>query len=192
MHIYIIRHGQTTGDIEDRFGGDYDDHLTPLGINQATQMSDSLMNANIEVIFASPLIRAQETAKLLQLSIGVEIITVKDLKERNQNGILTGMIRSEAREKYPELAEQVKDPKNTIEGAESFEDFRKRVIAAIHSIANSGYDTVAVITHGGPIRRILENILQMSSDAKIDDCAWILLDYKEGKFELTKKTGILF
>ena len=32
MKIYLIRHGETTSDIEDRFGGDYDDHLTSHGV----------------------------------------------------------------------------------------------------------------------------------------------------------------
>ena len=31
MLIYLARHGETTGDVEDRYGGDYDDHLTEKG-----------------------------------------------------------------------------------------------------------------------------------------------------------------
>ena len=34
MKIYLIRHGETTGDIEDRYGGDYDDHLSKNGKQQ--------------------------------------------------------------------------------------------------------------------------------------------------------------
>lgn len=190
MKIYVIRHGQTTGDVEDRYGGDYDDHLTPLGISQAKDLADSLMNENIEIMYVSPLIRAQETAKLLQNVLGVEIETVKDLKERNQNGVLTGMVRSEAQKKYPELVEKVKDPHNTIEGAEDFGAFSKRVVEAVNKIANSGFETVAVVTHGGPIRRMLENVLLGSPDAKIEDCGWLLMDYKDGIYTLEKKKGI--
>lgn len=28
MKIFLIRYGETTGDVEDRYGGWYDDHLT--------------------------------------------------------------------------------------------------------------------------------------------------------------------
>lgn len=192
MKIYIIRHGQTTGDIEDRYGGDYDDHLTPLGMEQATKMAEVMADKGIEIIYCSPLIRAQETAKVLQSATGVEVKTVKDLKERNQNGILTGMIRSEAKIKYPELTEQVNNPYNTIEGAENFDDFRKRVVKSVNEIAGSGFETVAVITHGGPIRRIMNNILSLTPDAKIADCGWLLVEYKDGKFELVKSEGITF
>ena len=190
MHLYVIRHGQTTGDVEDRYGGSYDDHLTPLGISQAKTMAESMLDKNIEIIFVSPLIRAQETAKILHDTLQVEVKTIEDIRERNQNGILSGMIRSEAKLKYPELAEKVNNPLNTIEGAESFDDFRKRILAAINSVVESGYETVAVVTHGGPMRRIMENLLNLTPDAKIEDCGWMLLDYKEGKYELVKKVGI--
>lgn len=49
MKIYLIRHGETTGDIEGRFGGDYDDHLTEQGKQQATTLGEQLKAAEIEV-----------------------------------------------------------------------------------------------------------------------------------------------
>ena len=39
MQIYLIRHGQTTGDVEDRYGGDYDDRLTDLGKQQSQNLA---------------------------------------------------------------------------------------------------------------------------------------------------------
>lgn len=69
MKIYIVRHGQTTGDLEDRYGGDYDDHLTEEGEKQAMVLTDKLKDEGIQITMCSPLIRAQETAKILQNSI---------------------------------------------------------------------------------------------------------------------------
>lgn len=43
MKIYLIRHGQTTGDVEDRYGGAYDDELTDKGKNEAPQISYKLL-----------------------------------------------------------------------------------------------------------------------------------------------------
>lgn len=59
MKIYLIRHGQTTGDIENRYGGSYDDELTDEGQIQAHNLADKLMNSAIQILFCSPLIRAQ-------------------------------------------------------------------------------------------------------------------------------------
>lgn len=51
MKIYLIRHGQTTGDIEDRYGGAYDDELSPEGIIQTNDLSDKLINSGIQILF---------------------------------------------------------------------------------------------------------------------------------------------
>lgn len=42
MKIYFCRHGQTTGDVEDRYGGNYDDRLTELGLNQSKELAKKL------------------------------------------------------------------------------------------------------------------------------------------------------
>lgn len=42
MNIYLIRHGQTTGDIENRYGGSYDDELSSEGEIQAHKLEQFL------------------------------------------------------------------------------------------------------------------------------------------------------
>lgn len=97
MKIYLMRHGQTTGDIEDKFGGDYDDRLTELGKSQAKELAKKLKNLNIEKIFYSPRIRAAETAEIVNKATNILIEQVDDLRERNAYGILTGKLKSEAK-----------------------------------------------------------------------------------------------
>lgn len=190
MKIYLIRHGQTTGDIENRYGGDYDDELTPEGETQANKLADKLANSGIQIIFCSPLIRAQQTAKIINTKLHCEIKTVENIRERNQNGILTGMVREEAKLKYPELAEQVKDYRNQIQGAESYEDFVARIKKTFMEILNStNHSTVGIVTHGGPIRVVFREILK---DREIDiaDCAYAIL-YSEGQaLTLEARDGI--
>lgn len=190
MKIYVFRHGQTTSDVEDRYGGDYDDHLTDLGVKQSQKLADVVKNFGIEIIFASPRIRAQETAKILQKKLGVEVKTIDDLRERNQYGILSGMKKSEAKGKYPEMVELLKDRFNTIEGAEGYEEFRKRIIEGFRKVAESDYKTVAIVTHGGPIRRIFGEILGMEKKWEIDDCGWFEVEYSDGKASLVKTEGV--
>jgi broad specificity phosphatase PhoE len=47
MQIYLIRHGQTNGDVENRYGGDYNDHLAGLGMDQAQKVAGQLVNKGI-------------------------------------------------------------------------------------------------------------------------------------------------
>jgi broad specificity phosphatase PhoE len=190
MKIYVIRHGQTTSDVEDRYGGDYDDHLTELGIKQASELAQKIKDFGIEAIFASPKIRAQETANILKEELRVEIKTISNLRERNQYGILSGMKKSEALKKYPEMVKSLKDRFNTIEGAEDYESFRKRVINVFDEVAKSDFKTVAVVTHGGPIRRIFGEILKMEKKWEIADCGWFVIEYQNNKASLIKTEGI--
>ena len=134
MRIIFIRHGQTTGDVEDRYGGDYDDHLTPEGFKQVEQLAEELKDKKIDTIITSPMMRACETAGVLMEKYSIGVGPEQRFKERNQYGILTGIIKSEAKQEYPELVEKLKDRLNTIEGAESYEDFRDRVTEAFDRI----------------------------------------------------------
>src|SRR6056297_1925659 len=61
MKILLIRHGETTGDLEDRYGGSYDDHLTDKGREQLAHTATQVADKGIEIIFHSPLIRARES-----------------------------------------------------------------------------------------------------------------------------------
>jgi broad specificity phosphatase PhoE len=189
MKIYLCRHGQTTGDIEDRYGGDYDDHLTKLGVTQAQLLADSLKSKGIEKIFVSPLIRAKETAGILGETLNLVPEVIPDLKERNQNGIVTGMIKSEAKIKYPELVEQLRDYKNTIEGAENFEDFSVRITRVIGEISKMNCETIAIVTHGGPIMTILRQT-ESAPNYKIEDCAFAELMVDSGKMQVLRLDGI--
>lgn len=192
MEIYLIRHGQTTGDIENRYGGSYNDHLTNEGEVQAHQLAEKLANSGIQIILCSPLIRAQETAKIVNTKLNCEIKTIEGLRERNQNAILSGMTRNEAREKYSELVEQVKDYKNTIPGAESYEDFVERIKKAFTEVISSaGFSTIGIVTHGGPIRVIFREILK-DREIDITDCAYAIFNKEGDILKLETLDGIKY
>lgn len=189
MKIFIIRHGQTTGDIEDRFGGNYDDNLTEEGKIQAVKLADKLVNLGIEKIFASPLKRAQQTAGIISNKIDAPIVTIENIRERNHYGVLTGMVKAEAKDKYPEIVELVKDKFQTVEGGEGYEDFGKRVKEAFAKITNSDHQALAIISHGGAIRYIFREILN-KGEIDVDDCGFAELKIVNGKPELITTDGI--
>lgn len=191
MKIYIIRHGQTTGDVENRYGGAYDDELTEKGYIQTQELSNKLVGSGIQILFCSPLKRAQQTAEILNSKLGCEVKTVNGLRERNKNGILTGMTKDEAKTKYPELVEKLKDYKNQIEGAESQEDFVdriKKVFAEVTSKEN--YSTIGIVTHGMPIWVVFGNILKNNNVSSVGDCAYLVLNKDNQQLTLITSEGI--
>jgi broad specificity phosphatase PhoE len=188
MEIFIIRHGQTTGDLEDRYGGDYDDHLSELGINQAKQLAKKLKNHEIQIIYSSPRIRAVETADILNKEIGVEVRIVEGIRERNNYGILTGMLKSEAKNKHPAETDKLKTHlHHDVTGSESYDSFKKRVIKTFNSIIeDSRYETIAIISHGGPIGCIMREIMRLGEFRRLGDCAVIELSRKDNTLSLVK------
>lgn len=191
MKIYLIRHGQTTGDVEDRYGGAYNDELSAKGKVQTHELANKLDNSGIQILFCSPMIRAQQTAKILKDKLGCEIKTINDLRERNKNGILTGMTRKEAKIKYPELVEKLKDYRSQIQGAESQDDFVERIKNAFAEITNDeNYSTVGIVTHGMPFWVVFRDILNDNGIVDIADCAYAVLDKEGQKITLERLDGI--
>ena len=189
MKIYLIRHGQTTGDLEDRYGGDYDDHLTEEGKAQARGLADKLKDSGIEIIFCSPKIRAQETAEIVSKKIKCKVEVVHGIRERNMYGFLTGMVKGEAREKYLEHVAALKDHHHAVPGSENYEHFSERVERTFKEISKQPYRTIAVISHGGVIGYVFREILKMG-DVKINDCGFAELEDTNGHLSVVRLEGI--
>ncbi|PIN74519.1 hypothetical protein COV18_06475 [Candidatus Woesearchaeota archaeon CG10_big_fil_rev_8_21_14_0_10_37_12] len=193
MKFFLIRHGETTGDVEDRYGGDYDDLLTLKGKRQSKELATKLRVKDIELIFHSPKSRAMQTAKILSGELHAQMKSVLDIRERNYYAQLSGMTKSEAQEKYPELVAELKREKirPNIPDAEDYDSFKKRVLHAIDHIAENTDSTVAIVCHGGPISCFLREVIGKESK-KIEDCAFLEVQYREGIYSLKTVDGVEF
>jgi broad specificity phosphatase PhoE len=194
MKIYLARHGQSTGDIEDRYGGDYDDHLTKLGMKQAGTLADELHNVGIEKIFSSPLFRAKETADILSMRTGSSVEITENLRERNRYAVLTGMTKDGGTKQFPTLAEEVQVFTATIKGAEQFGHFESRIIEAFTDLLLKPFNAIALITHGGPLRVLANEVLGRAKlKEKMEDCGWaFILKNRDGSLTIKKTKGFLF
>jgi broad specificity phosphatase PhoE len=195
MKIFLIRHGETTGDVENRYGGDYDDSLSNKGIMQVHELSEKLKKTDIKKLFVSPKARALETALILKKKFPFELISVSDLRERNQYGVMTGMIKSQAKEKFPDEVEdlQANNPYHHVTDSEDYFKFAERVTKAFTQIINdefsNGAKAIAFVTHGGPITVIFRELLGFEV-SEIQDCALVEFDYDGEGFELLSSEGI--
>lgn len=195
MKIFLIRHGETTGDVEGRYGGDYDDSLSTKGMMQVHELSEKLKGTLIKKFFVSPKTRAVETALILKKKMMFELVSVNDFRERNQYGVMTGMLKIEAKEKFPDMVEELEetDPYHHVEGSEDYFKFAERVTKSFNSIVEEEFKTntksIGFITHSGPIRVIFRELLGFEIN-KIDDCAIVELDYDGEGFELISLDGV--
>ncbi len=186
MKIYLIRHGETTGDIEGRFGGDYDDHLSDNGKVQSQRLAKKLRGKGIEVIFTSPRIRARETAETVQKELNVPLYIIDGLRERNNYGTLTGLTKAEAKEKHPLDFKKISKDKtyHHVTGSESYEKIKKRAINVFNEILSKDYKTIAIISHGGIISTYVREVLTRGKSVKLGDCAILEINKQHQKLTL--------
>ena len=99
MFIYLIRHGETPWNAEQRILGATDIGLTPTGLRQAEALSDALSDRPIRAVYSSDLSRALRTADALARPHALEIRARPDLREMNQ-GFLEGAACFEPRRNF--------------------------------------------------------------------------------------------
>ncbi len=92
MKLYVARHGETTWNVENKICGRTDAPLTEKGKQQAWELAQNAKNKGIEVILASPLQRAFDTAMAVSEVIGVPVVTDERLMEQHY-GIYEGLDR---------------------------------------------------------------------------------------------------
>ncbi|MBQ6892818.1 MAG: histidine phosphatase family protein, partial [Clostridia bacterium] len=83
MYIYIVRHGQSMGNLKGGFAGHTDYPLSDLGHKQARITADFLKDEHIETVISSTLTRAKQTAEPIAADRGLEVIGCKEFMEMN-------------------------------------------------------------------------------------------------------------
>lgn len=83
MKVYLARHGQTVWNHRDVVCGRTDIPLTEKGVEQARALAEQVARTEVDLILASPLLRAQQTAQAAAERIGASVLTEPLLLEQN-------------------------------------------------------------------------------------------------------------
>jgi broad specificity phosphatase PhoE len=151
--LYIIRHGETPYNAEQRLLGHLDIDLNENGIGHARHMGAYLKGRGIEKIYASPLKRAAHTAEIVAAEIGARVYFEPRLREV-RFGIYEGMKIEEAKQ-HGMYNERDRDRMNYCppEG-ESYAQLRVRVHRFIEDtyLFDPGHQPAVVVAHQGVLR----------------------------------------
>lgn len=150
--LLLTRHGQSTWNALGKWQGQADPPLSALGRLQARHAAQAL--GTVDVIVASDLERARDTALIISEALGVgPVIIEPDLRERDA-GEWSGKTRDEIEVEWPGYLERGDRPP----GWEPQELLIVRAMAAIDRI-HVTYEgaEVLVVTHGGVIYAIEEH-----------------------------------
>ena len=183
--VYLARHGEVLHAAEGRFFGHTDVALSPAGLEQAAALGGRLGTEPIEAVYASDLLRAQQSAAPLAAARGTGVIAVPPLREMAM-GRWEGLTFAEIRAREPELCDRwLADPfAMPFPEGEGLDDLRARVVPALRRVVerHSG-GRIAVIAHGGTNRVILGEVLGLPLVNVFrlaqDYAAWNLIEYRD-------------
>jgi probable phosphoglycerate mutase len=151
--LYLVRHGQSAGNAEGRFGGHGPTPLSQLGVEQAERTAKLLSKEGIDAIYSSDLPRAIQTAQPLASSLGLQIHATPAFRERHV-GVLEGLTFDESKERHPEdyYALVNRSVHHVISGGESYRQLLKRSTSVLANILRDHqHERIAIFSHTGVI-----------------------------------------
>lgn len=160
MRLYVVRHGQTSWNVEGRAQGHVDIPLNEEGHGQAAAVGVAFRDIRIDRILSSDLLRAVQTAERIHEATGIPIEFRRDLRERCF-GAWEGddFAAVGARSAAIALAEGVSFLKVRPPGGESLADVWRRMSTVSAEIDRSD-QALAVITHGGALSILLARLFR--------------------------------
>ncbi len=191
MNIYLIRHGRQCSKL-----CNVDVELAPEGREQADLLGQRLKTYGIEAVYSSDLIRARETADIINKHLNKPRVIDERWQEANFGG-MTGLTNDEMREKYGDFLEKRATMTEDIpypDGGENCRMVFERSFEALKDLTKENYENVCVVTHGGVIRALLTGIVGadyakwLTYGRQLENCSisHILYDEKMKTFHIER------
>lgn len=173
MKLFLIRHGETPWTVARRYQGTTDIPLSPKGIWQAKAIAQALEAEHPTRLYTSTLQRARESARIVGRVLGLTPRADSRLNEINfgdWEGASYPDLAQEASVKFRRWREgKLAQPP----GGESIASLARRIGKFFQEILNRhAGETVAIISHGGPIKMFLFKALQGKRSAAVLPSIW--------------------
>ena len=159
MKLFVARHGQTVWNSLDKISGITDVDLTGQGREQARELARQMEGKEIDIIIASPLKRAIDTANIVAEICHVDVVIDDRLIEQNY-GIYEGLSP-----KTPEFLDNKKMFAYKYPEGESMMQVAHRAYGLIEDIKEKYRGkNVMFVTHGGVCRVIHTYFYDLTND----------------------------
>ena len=174
--ILLVRHGETDWNLHRRVQGHSDTPLNETGRAQARAVAEELAGEALDAVYSSDLVRAHETARIVTGGKGLEVTAIRELRERHF-GTWEGLTDQEVYVRFPHA--------RGLSGrewgdAETHEQMAKRVLSALHRIAETHLEQlVLVVSHGGPLRAVLRHC-GVDGVGRIENCQIVRIEIAGG------------
>jgi len=185
-NIFLVRHGETEWNKQNRLQGNLDSPLSRKGIRQAHEAKKSLERYVIDKAYVSPLKRARDTMEIILEDRELEAVTIDNLREINL-GPWEGKTRAETMQSHPDeyLAFWENPDSFYLPGADTFHALQQRVVKALESIfLKEKNKNVIVVSHWIAIKVAITYyssipISNLSDIADPDNGSFLLLSRRD-------------
>ncbi|MDD3487532.1 MAG: histidine phosphatase family protein [Candidatus Moranbacteria bacterium] len=180
-----MRHGETDFNKKGRYLSRTDEPLNAIGIDQAKKLAEKTSDLGIEIIYCSPLKRANETAEFIKTYHGCEVVIDKHFIERSI-GVYEGLTKEEAKNKYPNLyAKNITRIFNDAPpDGETINEVTKRVFIGLNEIKNQNkFSNILILTHGFIAKVINKYFNPQLSDQEFFDFSLANAEIKTYNFD---------
>jgi 2,3-bisphosphoglycerate-dependent phosphoglycerate mutase len=157
--VTLLRHGRSRADDEGVHEGRYDSPLTEVGRAQVHRRAEDFLHHDFQfdLIIASTLLRANETARIIATELGVTLENDPDWMEWD-NGPLAGLPFDVAEQRYPKP--DFRNPYTPMAGSgESEWDAYCRASLAVQKLVQRGPGSYLVVAHGGILNTVLKTMM---------------------------------
>ena len=178
--LVLWRHGETDYNAASRMQGHLDSQLTEVGWNQARFAVPALARFSPDLVVASDLRRAMDTATVFVQATGVPLRIDKRLRETNL-GSWQGRTGAEVDELAPGARDVwQRDATWAPPGGESRVEVANRAAEVVADLDEGDAETVMFGTHGGLITALTGRLLDLPVSAwpmlgGIGNCHWTVL-----------------
>src|SRR5678815_2346962 len=161
VEILLLRHAQSQGNEEGRFGGHGPTPLTAHGRVQAEATAGALAReGGLVALLSSDLVRAVQTAQYVAQATGVDVATTPELRERSV-GIFTGLTFAEAADRHPEAyaAMMRRDPNGCPPEGETQWQCASRAAACFdRALSRNAEGRIVFVSHAFTINLLLRRL----------------------------------
>lgn len=199
MEVYIVRHGRTVWNKAGLIQGTSDVELLPEGIAMAEKTGEGLQSISFNAVYASPLSRAYETARLILKDKNQKIIKEPLLMEMGF-GICEGQLYQPGEEGDPlQGFYDAPDCYKAPEGGESFYDLDVRAAEFLSTIASrhKDGDRILVVAHAAinqAMFRIMDGLSMRDlwKYGRQRNCAVTIAEFDREKWKIVQRDRIYY
>ncbi|MGD8697975.1 MAG: histidine phosphatase family protein [Gemmatimonadales bacterium] len=154
VDVYLMRHGETEGNVAEVLMGRGDSPFTAAGWRQPVEVARHMDGQPLACIYTSPMARTQRTARLVVETLGrpISIQTEWAIAEIDA-GEFTGLTFSEVRER---LSDDAVLGEFSYPGGESWADVQQRALEFVLELeTRHAGESVLLVTHAGVIAGVV-------------------------------------